>query len=85
MASLGTPWEALNTERCGWWTDNSPESIACVIRELNSLSPEEHKIMGRRGREYILRTFAASKVASQILQLYRWLCGEIEKPEFVSI
>lgn len=41
MASLGTPWKSLNDEQCGWWTDNSPESIANVIKILVSLSAEE--------------------------------------------
>ncbi len=83
MASLGTPWEALNTECCGWWRDNSPESIAAVIDELYSLSDEERLAMSKRGRDYILRTFAADKVAEQMLELYQWLNGDIDKPEFV--
>lgn len=83
MASLGTPWEALNEERCGWWCDNSPEAIAKVIDELYSLTKEERQAMGTRGREYILRTFAADKVAEQMLKLYQWLNGDKDKPEFV--
>lgn len=83
MASLGTPWEALNTERCGWWRDNSPESIAAVINELYSLTDEERKAMSKRGHDYILWTFAANKVAEQMLRLYQWLNGDIDKPEFV--
>lgn len=83
MASLGTPWEALNTERCGWWCDNSPETIAKVIDKLYSLSPQELYAMGQRGREYIKNTFAADKVAGQMLELYKWLNCEIDKPEFV--
>lgn len=83
MASLGTPWQALNAERCGWWADASPQSIADVIFELFSLSPEEHKAMGQRGRNYILRTYASDKVASKMLSLYRWLLGEESKPKFI--
>lgn len=85
MASLGTPWEALNDERCGWWRDNSPESIAAVINELYSLPDDERLSMGKRGRDYVLRTYAAEEVASQMLRLYQWLAGEGEKPEFVYI
>lgn len=85
MASLGTPWQALNAERCGWWVDASPHSIADVIFDICSLTPEEHKAMGQRGREYILRTYASNKVASQMLSLYRWLLGNAEKPDFVYI
>lgn len=83
MASLGTPWEALNTERCGWWRDNSPESIAAVIDELYSMTDEERLMMGKRGRDYILLTFASGIVAKQMLELYKWIAGESGKPEFV--
>ena len=83
MASLGTPWEVLNTERCGWWRDNSPESIATVIDELYSMTDGERLMMGKRGRDYILRTFASQIVATQMLELYQWLAGEGDKPYFV--
>jgi glycosyltransferase involved in cell wall biosynthesis len=84
MASLGTPWEALNTEQCGWWTDNSPESIAQVIKTLGSMSEEEHVAMGCRGREYIINTFAANKIATKMMSLYSWINGDREKPDFVD-
>lgn len=85
MASLGTPWETLNTERCGWWRDNSPESIAAIINQLYRLSNEERNAMGKRGRDYILRTFAADKVATQMLSLYKWIIGEATKPDYVYV
>lgn len=85
MASLGTPWQVLNSERCGWWTDASPQSIADVIFTLSSLTPDEHKAMGQRGRDYILRTYASEMVASHMLSLYRWLLGKAPKPDFVSL
>lgn len=83
MASLGTPWEALNVENCGWWKDNLPESIAGVIEEIKTLSPDQLYAMGARGREYILKNFAADRVATQMYSLYQWLNGDSDKPEFV--
>lgn len=85
MASLGTPWESLNTNSCGWWRDNSPESIAKVIEDLSALSPDEHRKMGIRGREFILQNFAATQIASKMLKLYSWILGENERPEFVFV
>lgn len=84
MASLGTPWEALNVENCGWWKDNSPESIAGVIEEIKTLSPAQLYAMGTRGREYILKNFAADSVATQMYSLYQWLNGDSDKPDFIE-
>ncbi|MCI9286320.1 MAG: glycosyltransferase [Muribaculaceae bacterium] len=85
MASLGTPWQILNDEKCGWWVDNSPESITGVIGDLTSKSVEERMDMGMRGRDYILRTFSAKKVAEQMVMLYQWILGMNKKPEFVYL
>ena len=83
MASIGTPWEVLNTERCGWWRDNSPESISKVIDEIYSMPWLEYLEAGKRGREYIIKNFIGEKVASQMHELYRWILGENVKPDFV--
>ena len=83
MASLGTPWEALNNEQCGWWTDNSAEAIAEVIDEIYTRPLHELVEMGRRGRNYILNTFAADQIALKMLRLYEWINGNGTKPDFV--
>jgi len=83
MASLGTPWESLNEENCGWWTDNSPESIASVIDNICSMSKDELRQMGQRGREMVLREYEAGKIASKMMQLYNWIGNKGEKPDFV--
>jgi glycosyltransferase involved in cell wall biosynthesis len=82
-ASLGTPWQELNDEACGWWRDNNPETIAEVITEIHSLSNEEIIQMGARGRTLIERKYEQLHVASMMKQLYEWLLKGGEKPEFV--
>lgn len=83
MASLGTPWSILDECDCGWWRDNSPESIAKVIDEVVRRSPEELFEMGMRGRGIVLEKYPAAKVAARMRQLYSWLLGEADKPAFV--
>lgn len=83
MASLGTPWKSLNDNGCGWWRDNSPESIARVIDELYVMRGKERAKMGERGREYVLRTFAAEKIAGEMVEMYEWLAGNGDKPSCV--
>ena len=85
MASLGTPWKELEDHDCGWWRDNSPESVARVIDEIAEKSQVELLDMGMRGRELVLEKYEASKVAAKMLQLYSWLLGNGEKPDFVHL
>ena len=86
-ASLGTPWEELNTERCGWWRDNSPESIADVIKNILNSSEETLYEMGRNGRNLMVRKYEQHKVATMMKRLYEWIVEDgmdmNKKPEFV--
>ena len=83
MASTGTMWNSLDTERCGWWRPASAESIAGVLREILAATPGELRGMGRRGAEMVRRQYAAPIIAAKMLALYRWILGGGEKPEFV--
>lgn len=84
-ASLGTPWSELNEWQCGWWKDNSPETVSSVIIELFSKSEDEVLEMGKRGCKLIEDKYEQHKVAGMMLQLYKWINGECEKPEFVYV
>ena len=70
MASLRTPWQSLQEERCGWWIDRTPQAIAKVIDEVASLPAEELRAMGDRGRKMVLARFNAPIVGRQMKQLY---------------
>lgn len=82
-ASLGTPWQLLEDNRCGWWRDNRPETIALIIKELYAKTPQEIVEMGLRGRKLVERCYSADIVANQMYSLYAWLMGTQNKPDFV--
>ena len=84
MASLDTPWESLNEERCGWWVDKSSEAITRVLIQIVEMGGEEIVEMGRRGRSLVERKFASDIVASKMLELYAWIINGGVKPEFVK-
>ena len=83
MASLGTPWEELNAEGCGWWVDRSPENIAQVMREVIEMPIEDLLAMGQKGRQLVSQKYAAPQVARKMQRLYEWICTGGAKPEFV--
>ena len=82
-ASLGTPWQELEQNNCGWWRDNSPDSIAEVIIELMSLDDETLLKKGCNGRTLIEKNYEQHKVAGMMSELYRWLIEGGNKPDFV--
>ena len=83
MASLGTPWEELNNQHCGWWCDRTPENIAQVMRQVLDMSAQELDAMGERGKAMAKANFAAEEVARKVMQLYSWLLDGGQTPAFV--
>lgn len=83
MASLGTPWEELNTVGCGWWIDRSPENIANVMLQVLEMDIDRLLTMGRAGQKLVADKYTAEKVAQMMKRLYEWILYGGTKPEFV--
>lgn len=85
FASIGTPWEQLNTEKCGWWMDASIDNIASVISQVYSMNEYDCISMGIRGRRMVEQNFLSSSVAEKMWQLYDWLLNKGSRPDFVYL
>lgn len=83
IASLGTPWEALNIHRCGWWVNNDIDTLAQTIEKVLSLSTAELSEMGEKGKQLVMEKFSDGQVAMKMKHLYAWILNGGEKPEFV--
>ena len=81
LASKGTPWEELNTYKCGWWFNHN--ELSDILIEAIKL-PESKRIeMGNKGRELVKNKYSMKKVSMQMERLYSWILTKENKPEFV--
>ena len=85
IASLGTPWQELNTEHCGWWVDNDVETLADTISQALSLPQEEIEKMGNNGKRLVNDKYRDTQVAAKMKQLYEWILNGGVKPDFVYV
>lgn len=85
VASQGTPWEGLETERCGKWVPIGVEPLTAALRELTNLTDEERAEMGKRGRAWIQRDFSWDGIGAKMKAAYAWLLGQGERPDFVRV
>lgn len=83
IASTATPWEELNTYRCGWWVKNDSKTLADTLREALSLNELLLNEMGKRGRQLVLEKYTVNAVSLQMKELYNWIIGQQCKPYFV--
>jgi glycosyltransferase involved in cell wall biosynthesis len=70
IATKGTPWGELETERCGWWIDVGVEPLAAALREAMALSDAERVAMGARGRALVAAKYQWPAIGRQMLAAY---------------
>ena len=85
IASLGTPWQELNTEHCGYWVSNDVKTLAETIAKVLSLPSEEISVMGENGRRLVREKYQDIQVAKMMKQLYEWVIYDGTKPDFVYV
>ncbi len=83
ITTTGTPWEDLNTRRCGWWIETGTAPLAEALREAFALSDAERAAMGERGRRLVEEEYSPRKLGERMPALYRWLTGDSSPPSFV--
>ena len=85
IASLGTPWQDLETYDCGYWVDNRPQIIAQSIGELFDLPSKVLSEMREKGKWLVKDKYSDTQVALKMKRLYEWILDGGEKPEFVYL
>ncbi|MEM4360292.1 MAG: glycosyltransferase [Candidatus Bilamarchaeaceae archaeon] len=83
LTTQASPWEELIKYQCGWWTEISKDAIAEALRDALPRSPSSLREMGARGKALIRERYTWDKIGQMTIQLYKWLLGESECPDFV--
>ena len=75
LTTTATPWQALESENCGWCIDGTPEAIAKALDIALSLPDAERAAMGARGRAWMRRDFSWNRIAKGMTEVYAWCLG----------
>ncbi len=59
----------------GWVIPATVTSLQNALRAVFANSPQDNAAIGQRGRDFVSRRYNWSKVASQIVEVYRWVQG----------
>lgn len=85
IASKGTPWEELNTRKAGWWIEPGVEPLVESLKNAFQIEELERQEMGKNGRSLVEESYSIESVSKQMIELYDWVLGKIDKPSFVFI
>lgn len=70
IATTGTPWQALESERCGWYVDTSVDGLEAGLRAALATPLDELQAMGLRGHSFVARSYSWVAVAEKMKLLY---------------
>jgi glycosyltransferase involved in cell wall biosynthesis len=85
IASRRTPWQGLETERCGWWVELGVDPLSQALEESMRLESAERFRMGKRGRKWIDDAFSWGALGESMAHCYRWLLGHEPIPSCVQL
>ena len=70
ICTKGAPWKELETHNCGWWIDIGIEPLAKALKEAMSLTENERREMGTRGREFVEEKYSWDTVVQTLVKGY---------------
>ncbi len=73
IASKGSPWESLENEKIGFWTENSAEMLAKKLKVILEMPPTEYDTYRQRGRGFVEREFDISENIDKWIDIYKSL------------
>ncbi len=85
IVTQGTPWQQVETERCGWWIPLDESALTERLTAAMRLTDAERAEMGRRGAELIRREYAWPPLVAKMIAVYEWLTGAGPRPPCVEI
>ena len=85
LTTTGTPWSELNEADCGWCVGLEDEAVEEAMRMIFQLSDETLVRMRARGREHIIENYSWPVLAEKMVEFYRWVAGDAERPDFVRL
>ncbi|WP_426092459.1 glycosyltransferase [Flavobacterium sp. DSR3-2] len=70
ITTQGTPWEDLETNKCGWWIDLSVTNLEIALLKAFQTPAHELEIMGTNGQQLIAAKYDIKAVAKSTIALY---------------
>lgn len=83
IATQGSPWASLASERCGWWIPTGVGPLAHALASAMGLTDTERLAMGDRGRLLARAHYSWNVAGAAMERLYAWVVGSGPEPEFV--
>ena len=85
VVSRSAPWAGLEAEGCGWWVDNSVESLVVALDAAMQMPQKQLASMGLKGRVWMERDYGWTAIGQKMDTAYRWLVHGGERPAWIKL
>ncbi|MCQ8128672.1 glycosyltransferase [Methylomonas rivi] len=80
ITTVNTPWQDIQTKKCGWYINNTKEELVNTLRNALSLHSNQIDAMGINGRIWMEQDFSWKKLAGKMQKTYDWLLNGGDAP-----
>ena len=70
ITTKGTPWQELETYKCGWWIDTGSDALSIALKVATSIDDAERQAMGKRGKKLIEDKYSWDAVVKNMVKGY---------------
>lgn len=78
ITTMGTPWEELNTNNCGWWIPIGTEPLKESLKIALQKDVDDLFEMGKEGRRLIDEKYSIDTVGKEVFSLYKEILSDSE-------
>ena len=71
ITTKGTPWASLPKNGCGWWVEDSKESLKGVLNEALTLDEGSYVQMSKATRSFVAQNYSWSSTAQTLTEAYQ--------------
>jgi glycosyltransferase involved in cell wall biosynthesis len=73
ITTRATPWDELESKKCGWWIEIGIQPLADALRKATAMDAYTLQAMGQRGAELIASKYEWTAIGQEMLRFYKWL------------
>ena len=84
LTTQAAPWSSLTKHGCGWWVEPCVEGLETALMQISRCSRLDLQVMGLRGME-LARKYTWQRIAPMQIEMYRWMLGKADRPDFVRM
>lgn len=71
ITTKGTPWASLEDHNCGWWVEDTVESLKDILQKAIGMDDEDYTRMSKNARSFVAQNYSWTATAQTLVEAYQ--------------